>query len=445
MIYTNSFSSLWLLFLILALASLPVASAAPVVEAPFPTITFKAFSDFIIQQFSSNIPLSTVLVILFSLTENPDLLSLHGRQQYTRTTGENAVTTSGWIKALARALKKDISQNQRKPLKMKGITKDATEEEQITAFGVKLDTLSHILGLYSYDQQRHLEGKVKPISHKSIRPVYVICPLSMECETANCNSRALRQITPTRDIPSVTLIKNSVIYEDVFVLTGQCHTCKTKYVADHERADEDDGGHSRVYLNSAKYIKVGQNLWVDRGFSSGVVNGTYTFHASVSAYAEFWNNTFHANKPTKFKGVTRRHVWQAFVQETIRTVASASGNELILRDGLPIDQVVSEAFVILGGNGVIAAAGNHSCSECTQEYKQNVDIIPVAAAESADELMNDERVEELEGLEGPMNRIADDRPIVTMAVLDGIVMGPSVSSIVLCSNLFSNISLVLCL
>jgi hypothetical protein len=110
--------------------------------------------------------------------------------------------------------------------------------------------------------------------------------------------------------------------------------------------------------------------------------------------------------------------------------------------------VVSEAFVILGGNGVIAAAGNHSCSECTQEYKQCVDIISVAAAESVDESMNDERVEELEELEeleGPTNRIADDRSIVTMAVLDGIVMGPSVSLMVLCFKLFSNISLVLCL
>jgi hypothetical protein len=178
------------------------------------------------------------------------------------------------------------------------------------------------------------------------------------------------------------------------------------------------------------------------------VNGTYTFHASVSAYAEFWNNTFHADQSTKFKGVTRHHIWQAFVQETIRTIASASGDELILHDGLAIDQVVSEAFVILGGNGVIAAAGNHSCSECTQEYKQSVDIIPAAAAKSVDESMNDERVEELEELEeleGPTNRIADDRSIVTMAVLDGIVMGPSVSLMVLYFKLFSNISLVLCL
>jgi len=71
---------------------------------------------------------------------------------------------------------------------MKGINKAATKEEQITAFEVKLDILSHIFGLYSYDQQQHLKGKVKPISHKSIHPVHIICPFSIEYKTANCNS-----------------------------------------------------------------------------------------------------------------------------------------------------------------------------------------------------------------------------------------------------------------
>jgi len=232
------------------------------------------------------------------------------------------------------------------------------------------------------------------------------------------------------------------------VLTGQCPTCKTKYVADHETAVEEDGEHSRVYLNSAKYLKVGQSLWVDCKFSSGVVNGTYTFHASVLAYAEFWNNTFQRSQPTKFKGVTCHQVWQAFVQETTHTIASTSKKDLILCDGLAIDEVVKEAFAILGGNGVITAAENHSCSECTQEYKQHVDIIPATIAAAAatttaaaaaattasvsaprgsvDEPMDDESIERLDVA---VERKTADRPIVTMAVLDGIVMGPSVSSI----------------
>jgi hypothetical protein len=67
----------------MALAMLPVTSASSV-GAPFPDIPFKSFSQFISQNFSSKISLSTVLVIMFSLTENPDLLNLHARQQYIR-------------------------------------------------------------------------------------------------------------------------------------------------------------------------------------------------------------------------------------------------------------------------------------------------------------------------------------------------------------------------
>ena len=38
-------------------------------------------------------------------------------------------------------------------------------------------------------------------------------------------------------------------------------------------------------------------------------------------------------------------------------------------------QVTKEAFVQLGDNGVISATKNHSCSECTHEYKETADRI----------------------------------------------------------------------
>jgi hypothetical protein len=407
--------TIWILLLVFA--TIPVVKASPMDEASFPNLTFKAFSDFISQHFSSKTSLSTVLVILFSLTENPDLLSLHARQQYTKDYRENQTVASGWIKGLACAVKENIGQNQKKPLKMKNINQNANEEEVITALSIKLDGLSKLLGLSAYDQHGHLQGKLKPISHKSILPVHVICPIAMECETAACNSWSLHQITPTRDIPQVTLIKGSVIYENICVLTGQCPSCKTKYFADHERAVEDQG-YSKVYLNSAKYLKIGQSLWVDRIFSNGVVNATYSFHASVFAYAEYWNNTFWKHQLTNFNGVARRQIWQAFVQETICTIADAShGQDLILRDGLAIDEVVKEAFAVLGADRIIAAASHHSCSECTQEYKKSADIIPAAQTSAANESNSD--------IAEP---IVVDKQIVTMVVLDGIVMGPSVSS-----------------
>jgi hypothetical protein len=66
---------------------------------------------------------------------------------------------------------------------------------------------------------------------------------------------------------------------------------------------------------------------------------------------------------------------------------------------LPISEVTEKAYDILGNKGSINAATNHSCSECTHAYKQSLE-------------------------DNDMNIDAED---VTMVVLDGIVMGPTVS------------------
>ena len=430
----SSLLTVWIWIIMLAL--LPVTYAMPAGESPFPDITFREFSQFIGQHFSSKVSLSTVLVILFSLTENPDLLNLHARQQYAQCGGENWVVISGWIKGLARAIKKSIDQKQKRPLKMKNVAKEMDEEQEITAFGCKLDILAKLLDLHPYDEHGQLVDKLQPVSHKLIQPVHVLCPNSMECETASCNSRSLLQSTRTRDIPQVTLIKDSVIYDDVFVFTGECPTCKTKYLADHERAAEavESRKYNRVYLNSASYLKIGQSVWVDRGFSCGVLNGIYSFHASASAYAEYWNSSVWKHQSVNFKGITRRQVWQAFVQESIRTIASTYGTDLILQDDLAIDQVTKEAFEVLGQNGIIQAAKEHYCSECTHAYKGTSDI--KASADPAATLEDDnvpapQITNPSIGQSSSVGseRMDVDSPVardVTMIVMDGIVFGPSV-------------------
>ena len=418
------------------LALIPGTYAMPAGESPFPDITFRDFSQFIGQHFSSKISLSTVLVILFSLTENPDLLNLHARQQYVQCEGENQTVLSGWMKGLARAVKKSIDQNQKKPLKMKNVAKEMEEEEEIATFSIKLNALTKLLDLHPYDEHGKLKGKLQPVSHKLIQPVHVLCPNSMECETASCNSRSLLQSTRTRDIPQVTLIKDSVIYYDVFVFTGECPTCKTKYLADHERAAEvgESRKYNRVYLNSASYLKIGQSVWVDRAFGRGVLNGIYNFHASASAYAEYWNNSVWKHQSVNFKGITRRQVWQAFVQESIRTIASTYRTDLTLQDGLAIDEVTKEAFEVLGQNGIIQAAKEHHCSECTHAYKRTTDIR--ASADPAATLGDDNAPAPQDtnpsiGQSSPVGseRMDVDSPVardVTMAVVDGIVFCPPV-------------------
>ena len=96
--------------------------------------------------------------------------------------------------------------------------------------------------------------------------------------------------------------------------------------------------------------------------------------------------------------ITSQQVWQAFTQESIRTIATDSSQSFELIDNLSISEVTGKAYDILGHNGSINAATHHLCSECTHAYKQSMDQTTVPDA-------------------------AD----VKMVVLDGIVMGPMVS------------------
>jgi hypothetical protein len=250
-----------------------------------------------------------------------------------------------------------------------------------------------------FSKHGKLKSKLAIISQHEISAVQVICPASIECEDLNCKPFALAQDTHARDIAKVTLIKGNTIYKEVHVLSGKCSHCEAKYYADHEGINQASGRRNRIYLNSAKYIKIGQSVWVDRTFSNAVVNGMYSFHASAAAYTDYWNNTFGQVDLEHSIKLNRKHVWQAFVQESVRSIATDQDVYLELNETLPIDEVTKAAFNALGQNGVIYAAKDHVCPECTQPYRP------------------------------PVNEDPDDMDIdhanVTMHVVDGIVMGPT--------------------
>ena len=214
------------------------------------------------------------------------------------------------------------------------------------------------------------------------------------------------------------------------MLTGQCPECHTIYHADHERAPASNqpGHFDRLYLNSAQYLKAGQNIWVDRLFSNLVLGAMYSFHASASAITEFWNNAFWEVLPGTGPKLSRHQTWHAYVQESIRTVASASGINLVLKDGLAIDEVTKEAFVILGANGIIQAADQHSCSECTHKYKSTPDIISNNNAPAAPLVGVDGNISVPTLVANPdHDNMNIDYAPVKLVVVDGICMGPTVS------------------
>ena len=120
----------------------------------------------------------------------------------------------------------------------------------------------------------------------------------------------------------------------------------------------------------------------------------YSFHTSANLYAEFWNNSFSFDNVQ----LSRKQIWQTIIQESIRALAKDSGILFEIDANTAIDQVTEQAFKDLGEDGLIQIARNHSCSDCTKLYKKTVD---------------DE---------------GDPDILVNMAVMDGIVMGPTVSS-----------------
>jgi hypothetical protein len=83
------------------------------------------------------------------------------------------------------------------------------------------------------------------------------------------------------------------------------------------------------------YIKVGQKLWVDRKFSTSVMNGIYHLHASTSGWANYFNDTYGTDCIT----LSRRQVWAAFVQESIRQASEISKLDFIARDIASIEEV----------------------------------------------------------------------------------------------------------
>jgi len=85
---------------------------------------------------------------------------------------------------------------------------------------------------------------------------------------------------------------------------------------------------------------------------------------------------------------------------------------LELDSGVNINEVTAQAFNCLGQSGCIHSATGHTCAECAHKYKQTVDVIP-----SEDELQNISS--------GSQEMDVDFSP-VTMVVVDGIVMGPTV-------------------
>jgi len=92
---------------------MPVVAATQPAENTFPDIPFKVFSYFVKESFSPKIILSQVLLVLFTVIDNSDLLSLHAKQLNSEYPDEMCSSDSGWIRGLACALQEKLGVKQK--------------------------------------------------------------------------------------------------------------------------------------------------------------------------------------------------------------------------------------------------------------------------------------------------------------------------------------------
>lgn len=202
-----------------------------------------------------------------------------------------------------------------------------------------------------------------------------------------------------RDIPNVTLIKGSDVHKHAYVLHGSCLQCQSRYYADHDRLKSSTtGDYTETFVNDALYLKLGQSLWVDRVFTDSVLNATYSFHASVSSFSDYWNSTFGR---AALINITRRHIWQAFIAGTVRMVSQSAGQSFTTLENPSIDFVTQQAYELFAAEGIIQVASGHSCDECSQPQRFPPSHPPIDP---------------------------NDYEPVRMCVVDGIVMSPTVST-----------------
>jgi len=216
----------WILIAWLAFSWIPTVSAQKIPSKSFPNPTFQDFSNFILSNFHSQISLTTTLLILFSLVNNPELLNLHARQTHPVFHDENVTRASGWMKALARGLGNRLDYDLSKVLTQ------FTDKNWVTKLALQLDLLSSFLGLSPYKSNGNFKRKISQISQKSISPVRLICPPNMTCTTGSCNPYHISLRTRIRDIPRVTLIEGATVFDDVYALSDECTRCNTHYHAD---------------------------------------------------------------------------------------------------------------------------------------------------------------------------------------------------------------------
>jgi len=410
-------STFQLLATVLVLLACLPSAAAQQHTIPFPDVSFHDFACLVDQHFSRDASLSVVFAFLFTVIRNPEILSLHCRRRLTA--GLRAGIEDVWIHVMVQRMLAEWGTNNSAFLRS-----NVSPAKRPDALVAAIDGLVDLLQLSTA-----MDDQTLPIiDETSLRHQKYLAPPRPYCVRSGCNKASLRRFGKDDDVPLVTVLEGASSHMGAWVLAGQCSRCQAVYYPD--RITHTTGAVKyRQFTLAARYLKVGKNMWVDRVFGTAVLNALYSF-ASVTSFADFWSRTF-------FRGLTRRHAYQASIQASIRLVAQASDQFFIVPDGLPIRAVVAAANRELVGNKAIPIGVTHRCSDCEHDYippsanlrlpgvdgalthgEDGTDDAPPATANDARRSDNDPLPEAIP--------ILATGSKVRMKVLDGLVMGPLV-------------------
>ena len=226
----------WMMFIM----NIPVVAATSQEQQSFPNIPFSVFNKFVADNFISTVSLSTVLMVLFTVTENTDLFGLHFCQRTPNDGSGKSTLATGWIRGLGSEMKKRLDDDKRSLLSESEL--NGSDKKITITLAMKMDAIARVLGLCPISNAGKFKGKLKPVAHKEIRPIFTLCPSTPVCLTQACSKRALYRWTKPKDVALVKFIKNFTVYDGTPVYSGLCKQCKTIYYADHERSPSGNEG-----------------------------------------------------------------------------------------------------------------------------------------------------------------------------------------------------------
>jgi CxC5 like cysteine cluster associated with KDZ transposases len=327
------------------------------------------------QEFTNSVSLSTVLIIFMFIMKNPRLWRLHFRSRFVLHVGEKKGSRGeGWVSCASSILLDYLEKQGSLP---PGYTNDGSD---CYRFADSLVRLAELLGRNTYPATYATHGNDPPPLPPSLPdldreiPELLLTP-HIECTSPGCNRTRLRKVQREAQVSKAILIRNMVPVS-IYHIGATCGGCNKWYWADSATTAETSfGQRNRIYDPDADELFLGKNLYGDRQFSRFVENTIYYCHGSFSGISKVFSDTFGQliagsswDSPAQHSTLQGKHVWQAFLQNSIRKISSAQGICFTTPAKAKPSVIAESAWITLGNKGVLPRGLSHGCVECTHPH-----------------------------------------------------------------------------